>query len=146
MHAALALFLAVAAQQREGQRAQARRRDLLVALLAAPVAAVLEPQDRLVDLLERLALHLHQGEVHFLHEVVDALFLGVAHVVRVHRDRLAQRAKLLVDLAPAVFQHSLEQQVALAVDRFVLACHGIPPFEVRFRPLLVHLSLSATIR
>ena len=33
---------------------------------------------------------------------------------------------------------ALQEQVALPVDRLGLACHGIPPFLVRFRPLRCH--------
>src|SRR5512143_2712322 len=97
--------------------AQGRGRQLDVALLAATVAALLQALEREVDLLERLRLHLHQGQVDLLHEVVDALLLGIAHLGGAGRDVVAQRAQLFVDVAPAVLEDSLEQQVTLALVR-----------------------------
>src|SRR3990170_4704155 len=56
----LARLLAVLAADRERQRPEAALRDLLAALEAVPVAALFQTRQGLVDLLERLGLHLDE--------------------------------------------------------------------------------------
>ena len=92
---ALLLLLAVAAQGREGQGLEAGRGDLGAALGAERRRCLLQPLHGLVDLGQGLGLHLHEGEVDLLHEVVDALLLGVLHVGRFGGQGLAQRAQLV---------------------------------------------------
>src|SRR5262245_27650755 len=59
----LARLLAVLAADRERQGPQALLGDLLAALEAVAVGPVLEPRERLVDLVQRLGLHLDEREL-----------------------------------------------------------------------------------
>src|SRR5262245_45298742 len=58
----LAGLFAVLAPHREGQRAEPLLGDLLAALEAVAVRALLEPRERVVDLVERFRLHLDERE------------------------------------------------------------------------------------
>src|SRR5215213_221624 len=64
-----ARLLAVLAADGEGQRPQAARLDFLAALETAPVGAFFEPFEGLVDAVERLGLHLDQGELDLVLDV-----------------------------------------------------------------------------
>src|SRR5262249_55536642 len=54
-------FLAVLAPGRKRKGAQPRLCDLLAALEAVAVSAFVEPTERLIDLVQRLRLHLNEG-------------------------------------------------------------------------------------
>src|SRR5262245_3168055 len=65
----LALLLAVLAADRERQCAQSLLGDLLTALETVPVVTVIEPVERIVDLVERLRLHLDERKLQILLDV-----------------------------------------------------------------------------
>src|SRR5258706_4537074 len=149
-HAVLHFLLAAAAQRGERQGLQPGLGDLRLALGAEPIAAVLQAEDRLVDLGQRLRLHLHEGEIDLLDEIVDDLLLGVPDFARFHAQGLPERPQLLLDLQPPLLEHSLEDPVTLVIhDRRLLPSHGIPPSLVRLRPAEAHAhfaNFSTTIR
>src|SRR2546425_5325459 len=62
-------LLAVLAADGERQRAEPLLGDLLATIEAVAVVALLEAHERVVDLVERLRLHLHQGELDVLLDV-----------------------------------------------------------------------------
>src|SRR3989344_6891764 len=59
----LTLLFAILAAKREWQCPQSRLRDLVAALEAVAVCAFVQPPERLVDLVERLRLHLDEHEL-----------------------------------------------------------------------------------
>src|SRR5437899_6175326 len=62
-------FFAILAADGEGQRPQALLADLLAALEAVPVGALLEAPEGVVDLVQRLGLHLDERELQIFLDV-----------------------------------------------------------------------------
>src|SRR5712692_9517912 len=60
-------LLAVLAPNREGQRTQAPLRNLLAALETISVGALIQPRQRLIDLVESFRLHLNERELDISH-------------------------------------------------------------------------------
>jgi hypothetical protein len=58
---------AVLAPNREGQRTQAPLRNLLAALETISVGALIQPRQRLIDLVESFRLHLNERELDIWH-------------------------------------------------------------------------------
>src|SRR5437660_370115 len=77
----LAGLLAILAANREGQRAEALLGDLLAAFEAVAVVALLEPRQSIVDLVERLGLHLNERELDLLLDVGLRALDRVQHLV-----------------------------------------------------------------
>src|SRR5882762_6641308 len=119
----LAMLLALAARVGEGKRLQPGLDDPLAALGAVAVGSFLQPPEGLVDLLQRLGLHFHQGEVHAEHEVFHALLLGVLHLRGLGGQYLPEQAQLVLDLRLAVAQHAAEHFVSLPIADGHLAHH-----------------------
>ena len=78
----LACLLAILAADGERQRAQTTLGDLLAALEAVPEGPFLEASESLLDLVERLRLHLDQGELDVVLDIRFGGFRGVEHPVR----------------------------------------------------------------
>src|SRR5712691_1622779 len=123
-HLALALFgdlpglLAVLAAHREGQRAQPLLSDLFAAVEAVAVVALLEPRERVVDLVERLRLHLDEREFDVLLNVGLGALDRVEHFVELaapsalspHVPHFA--LVLGLNLPPTLLEHLLEVAIA----------------------------------
>src|SRR5580765_1631164 len=133
----------VLASHREGQRAQPRLADLLAALEAVAVEAFLQPAQRLVDLVERLGLHLDQGELDVLLDGGLAALAGVEHLVHLGLVGLgADTADLALhfaeDFTPTVLEDLLEVLVPATADRccgFRRLLHDAPRSLPRSRTL-----------
>src|SRR5438105_12327518 len=124
-HLALALlgvllrFLAVLAADRERQRAETLLRNLLAAVVTIPVVALLEAGERVVDLVQRLGLHLHERELEILLDVGLGALDRVEHLIQLaspgalfaHAAHFA--LDLGLDLATPFGQHLFE----LAITR-----------------------------
>src|SRR3954465_546301 len=74
------LFTVLAAH-RERQRAQGLLADLLTAVEAVALSALPEPPQRVVDLFQRLGLHLHERELEIFLNVGFSALNGVQHFV-----------------------------------------------------------------
>src|SRR5215470_12681751 len=133
----LALFgnfaglFAVLAAYREWQRTQPLFSDLFATLEAVTVIALLEPRERIVDLVERLGLHLNEREFDVVLDVGLGALDGIEDLVlAAHRRFRADVANLSLnfrlDLAPAVFEHLF--QLVITGLRFYLGAH----FRIRF--------------
>src|SRR2546426_9682903 len=132
-HLALALFgdlpglLTVLAAHGEGERAQPLLGDLFAAVEAVAVVALREPRQRVVDLAERLRLHLDQRELDVLLNVGLGALHGIEHFVELaapgtlspHVAHFALNLGLNLALAP--LKHLLELAIA-GSRRLVASC------------------------
>src|SRR4029453_6153293 len=105
------------AAYRERERPQPLFRDLLAALEAVAVVALLEAHERVVDLVERLGLHLDKCEFDVvLNIALRALDRGENLVLAAHRRFRTDVANLALDfrldLPPTLFQHLPEFVIA----------------------------------
>src|SRR5262252_4726555 len=75
-------FLALLAANREGQRAQTLLCDFFSAIEAVAVVALFEPHERIVDLVERLRLHLDERQLDVFLDIGLRAFDGVEHVAQ----------------------------------------------------------------
>ena len=144
-----ARLFAVLAADGEGQRPQARLADVLAALEAAPVGALLEALQRFVDALQRLGLHLDERELDVflnvgfrrLHRVDDA---GGDAAGAFGPDVLDARLHFVQDLATTVLEHSLQLGVASAVRSVGRDCRATTfRFLISLPPLLSTASPGA---
>src|SRR3989344_2492769 len=92
----LTLLFAILAAKREWQCPQSRLRDLVAALEAVAVEALHQPAERLVDLGQRVDLHLEKREV----DVLTRADLGVLGEVP---DLVASSRGVLVAVVPQPF-------------------------------------------
>src|SRR5688572_5971246 len=116
----LARFLAVLAAHRERQRAQPTLGNLLAALEAVAERTFLEPAERLLDLGQRLSLHLDEREFDVILDVRLGCLGSVEHAARRAVGPFAAHVTdLLVnlahDLAAALFENPPQFRVAIAV-------------------------------
>src|SRR5438034_3423999 len=130
---ALALFgdlpglFTVLAAHGEGERAQPLLGDLFAAVEAVAVVALLEPPQRVVDLVERLRLHLDERELDVLLNVGLGALHGVEHFVELAApgalsSHVAHFAlNLGLNLALALLEHPLELAIA-GSRRLVASC------------------------
>src|SRR5262245_49639861 len=114
----LAPLLAVLAADRERKSAQTLLGDFLAAFKAVAVVALLEASDRVVDLVERLRLHLDEREFQIFLNIRLGALNRVEHLVQLPAPSafLADAANLALDLrvklpTPTV-EHLLEFGVA----------------------------------
>src|SRR5258706_1032224 len=125
----LAGLLAVLAANRERQRAEPLLGDLFTAFEAVAVVALLEPQQRVVDLVQRLRLHLDQRELDVVLDVgfraldrVEDLVLLVAP-----RAFFARVPDFVLDLGanfpPAVNEHRFQFGIPISGFPVYLRCH-----------------------
>src|SRR6186997_2138352 len=96
----LAPLLAVLAADRERKSAQTLFADFLAALEAVAVIALLEPDDRVVNLVEGLRLHLNKGELQIFLDVGLGALDGIKHFVELAAPRalFADTAHLALNL------------------------------------------------
>jgi len=114
----LALFLAARAPKRERERGETLPRYLLAALETVAVGALIQADQRVLDLLQRLASQLEQGEIEvFLHERVRHLSLVADFIERpaaVAGAHLPHGVPDLVeDLASPIFEQIAQLCVSL---------------------------------
>src|SRR5262245_50083704 len=113
----LAGLFTVLAAHREGQRSEPLLGDLLAALVAVAVAALLEAHERIVDLVQRLRLHLNERELEVFLDVSLGALDGVEHVVELAAPGafLADAAHLALNLGlnlPApILEHALQFRI-----------------------------------
>ena len=148
-------LLAVLAADRERQRAQALLRDLLTALEAVAVGPLLQTRERLVDLVERLGLHLDERELDLFLDVGFRALGRVEHALLLPSGTLdAHVADLLVyfahDLPAPLFENAPELGMPV-VHMFLLVfrvhddCDSFPPpIEPERCPLRCKWSASET--
>src|SRR4051812_13917707 len=74
-------FFAVLATDREGQRPQSLLRNLLAAVEAVAVGALLEANECVVDLVQRFRFHLNEGELQVFLDVGFGAFNRVEHLI-----------------------------------------------------------------
>ena len=111
-------LLAVLAADGERQRTKALFRDLLAAVEAVAVIALLETHERVVDLVERLGLHLDERELDVFLDVGFGALDGVEHFVELaapgaffaHAAHLALHFGL--DFATPLVEHLLQFGIA----------------------------------
>src|SRR4029079_9166140 len=134
----LARLLAVLAAHRERQRAQALLADFLAALEAVAVGALFQAAQRLVDLVERLGLHLDERELDLVLDVQLGRFRGVEHALDGTAGAFRAHAAhpplhLAVDLAAAFLEDALQFVVPIGVHVFPsMSAHMSPaPFPLR---------------
>ena len=114
----LARLFAVLAADRERQRPQPLLGDFLAALEAVAVVALLEPRERVVDLVERLRLHLDERELDVFLDVGFGALDRVEHLVQLAAPGalFADVAHLALDLglnlATALVEHLLQFGIA----------------------------------
>ena len=124
-------LFAILAANRERQRPQPRLGDFLAALEAVAVGAFVQPPERLVDLVERLRLHLDEGELDVFLDVDFGALALVEHlaVLAAVGPHVANPALHLVhQLAAAVLEHLLQLVVpALFAAAFVFVVVAMMP-------------------
>src|SRR3954469_15349785 len=99
----LARLFAVLAADRERQRPQALLADLFPALEAVPVGALFEPAKRLLDLVQRLGLHLDERELDLVLNIELGGFSRVEHTL----DAAARALRAHIAHAPLHLTHHL---------------------------------------
>src|SRR5204863_3665387 len=111
-------LLAVLAADSERQRTKALLSDFLAALEAVAVVVLLQPRQRIVDLVERLGLHLDESELDVildvglgaLDRVEDFVLLAAPRAFGPNIAHLA--FDLGLDFAPTLLEHSLQLAVS----------------------------------
>ena len=140
--ATLARLLAVLAADREGQRPEPLLGDLFAALEAVAVVALFEPRQRVVDLVQRLRLHLDQRELDVVLDVGFRALDRVEHLVQLaapgalgaHVAHLTLHFGL--DFTTTVFEHPLQFGITgpvrcCPVPAFIVASHDAAPSSPR---------------
>src|SRR6187455_168953 len=78
-------FLTVLATDREGQRPEASFRNLLTALEAVPVSPLIEAGECLLNLVQRLGLHLDQGQFDVVLDIRFGSLSGIENALPLTR-------------------------------------------------------------
>src|SRR3954468_13537040 len=122
-------LFAILAPDRERQGSQTLFGDFLATIEAVAVAALLQPDQRVVDLVEGLGLHLDEGELQLFLDVGFGALDRIEHFVQLAAPRafFAHAAHLALDfslqLATTIIEHRLQVRVAgpgLCRRRFLL--------------------------
>src|SRR3954470_13833233 len=135
---ALALFgnltrlLTILAADSEGQRAKALLGDFLAALEAVAVVALLEADQGVVDLVERLGLHLDERELDVVLDVRFGALDGVEHFL------LAAPGAFRPDVAHLAFDFSLNLAATLLEHSLQFAVSGLRRCLGHHRRCLLH--------
>jgi hypothetical protein len=126
-------FLAILAANRKRQRPQPALRNLVAALETVPVGPLVMTRERLFDLVQRLGLHLDEGQLDIVLDIGFGRLGGIQHALafarRAHRPHVADfLLHFAQDLPPTLLENPL--QLGIAIPGHV----GLPLRRTRFWP------------